>query len=77
MRVLRGTMYKTKNIGPRTDSWGTPQEDVYPEDRLYRPKLTVLSAVTEGKPRATLCYRRVAYLTCLSVRPTQVGIVSK
>jgi len=33
MRVLRGVVYMTKNSGPRTELWGTPQEDVYQEDR--------------------------------------------
>ena len=33
MRVLRGVVYMTKSRGPRTKPWGTPQEDVYQEDR--------------------------------------------
>jgi len=33
MRVLRGAVYMTKSSGPRTDHWGTLQEDVYQEDR--------------------------------------------
>ena len=33
MRVLRGVAYMTKSSGPRTDPWGTPQEEVYHEDR--------------------------------------------
>jgi len=33
MRVLRGVMYMTKNKGPRTEPWGTLQEDVYQEGR--------------------------------------------
>jgi len=33
MRVLRGMVYMTKSSGPRTEPWGTPQEDVYQEDR--------------------------------------------
>jgi len=32
MRVLRGVEYMTKSSGPRTEPWGTPQEDVYQED---------------------------------------------
>jgi len=33
MRVLlRGVVYKTKSSGPRTEPWGTPQEEVYQED---------------------------------------------
>jgi len=32
MRVLRGVVYMTKSSGPRTEPWGTPQEDVYQED---------------------------------------------
>ena len=27
MRVLRGVVYMTKSSGPRTEPWGTPQED--------------------------------------------------
>ena len=33
MSVLRGVVYVTKSSGPRTEPWGTPQEDVYQEDR--------------------------------------------
>ena len=33
MRVLRGVVYMTKSSGPRTESWGTPQEEVCQEDR--------------------------------------------
>jgi len=33
MWVLRGVVYMTKSSGPRTEPWGTPQEDVYQEDR--------------------------------------------
>jgi len=33
MRVLRGVVYMTKSSGPRTEPWGTPQDDVYLEDR--------------------------------------------
>ena len=33
MRVLRGVVYMTKSSGPRTEPWGTPQEDVYQQDR--------------------------------------------
>ena len=33
MRVLRGVVYMTKNSGPRTETWGTPQEEVCQEDR--------------------------------------------
>jgi len=33
MRVLRGVVYMTKSSGPRTEPWGTSQEDVYQEDR--------------------------------------------
>ena len=33
MRVLRGVVYMTKSNGPRTEPWGTPQEEVCQEDR--------------------------------------------
>jgi len=33
MRILRGVVYMTKSSGPRTEPSGTPQEDVYQEDR--------------------------------------------
>ena len=33
MRILRGVVYMTKSSGPRTEPWGTTQEDVYQEDR--------------------------------------------
>jgi len=33
MRVLRGVVYMTKSSAPRTEPWGTPQEDVYQEER--------------------------------------------
>ena len=32
MRVLRGVMYMTKSSGPRTEPWGTPQEETCQED---------------------------------------------
>ena len=32
MRVLRGVVYMTKSSGPRTEPWGTPQEEVCHED---------------------------------------------
>ena len=37
MRVLRGVAYMTKSSGPRTEHWGTPQEEVCQEDRYYLP----------------------------------------
>ena len=33
MRVLRGVVYMTKSSGPRTEPWGTPQENVCQENR--------------------------------------------
>jgi len=33
MRVLRGVVYMTKSSGPRSEPWGTPQEEVCQEDR--------------------------------------------
>ena len=33
MWVLRGVVYMTKSSGPRTEPWGTPQEEVCQEDR--------------------------------------------
>ena len=33
MGVLRGVVYMTKSSGPRTEHWGTPQEEVCQEDR--------------------------------------------
>ena len=33
MRVLRGVVYMTKSSGPKTEPWGTPQEEVCQEDR--------------------------------------------
>ena len=33
MRVLRAVVYMTKSNGPRTEPWGTPQEEVCQEDR--------------------------------------------
>jgi len=34
IRVLRGVVYMTKSGGPRTEPWGTPQEEVWKEERL-------------------------------------------
>jgi len=31
--VLRGVVYMTTSSGPRTEPWGTPQEDVCQEDK--------------------------------------------
>jgi len=33
MRVLRGVVYMIKSSGPRTEPWGTPQEEACQEDR--------------------------------------------
>ena len=33
-RVLRGVVYMTKSRGPRTEPRGTPQEEVWKEERL-------------------------------------------
>ena len=33
MRVLREVVYMTKSSKPRTEPWGTPQEEVCQEDR--------------------------------------------
>ena len=33
MRVLRRVVYMMKSSGPRTEPWGTPQEEVCQEDR--------------------------------------------
>ena len=33
MRVLRGVVNMTKSSGPRTEPWGTPQEEMCQEDR--------------------------------------------
>jgi len=35
MRVLRGVVYMTKSSGPRTEPWGTPQEEVCQEDGRF------------------------------------------
>jgi len=34
MRVLRGVVCMMKSSGLRTESWETPQEDVYEDERL-------------------------------------------
>jgi len=34
IRVLTGMVQMKKSKGPRTEPWGTPQKDVYQEDRL-------------------------------------------
>ena len=33
MRVLRAVVYMMKSSGPRTEPWGTPQEEMCQEDR--------------------------------------------
>ena len=35
MGVLRGVVYMTKSSVPRTEPWGTPQEEVCQEDRSF------------------------------------------
>ena len=34
IRVQRSVVYMTKNRGPRTDPWKTPQEEVWKDERL-------------------------------------------
>jgi len=34
---MRGVVYMTKSSGPRTEPWGTPQEEVCQEDGCVRP----------------------------------------
>ena len=43
MSVLRGVVYMTKSSGPRTEPWGTPQEEVCQEDRSVDRVLVWLS----------------------------------
>jgi len=33
MRVLRGVAYMIKSSGPRTEPWGTPQEEVHKDEK--------------------------------------------
>jgi len=35
MKVLRKVVYMMNSGGPRTESWGTSQEEVYREERLF------------------------------------------
>ena len=34
MRVLRGVVYMMKRRGPRTEPWGTPQEEVHKDEKV-------------------------------------------
>jgi len=69
--VLRGVVYMTKSSGPRTEPWGTPQKDVYLEDRSYKPKLPVLSP-KENRARHYAIVVCLCLCVCLSVRHKSV-----
>ena len=45
MRVLRGVVHMPKSSGPRTEPWGTPQEDVCQEDRVGEKTLEFSNSV--------------------------------
>jgi len=34
MRVLRGVVYMMESSGPRTEPWGTPQEEVHKVEKV-------------------------------------------
>jgi len=34
-RILRGVVFTMKSKGPRTEPWGTVQEEVYQKERLF------------------------------------------
>ena len=58
MRVLRGVAYMTKSSGPRTEPWGTPQGEVYQEDRsvshLIRKHVTLPNFIEIGQTVAEI-----------------------
>jgi len=61
MRVLKGVVYMMKGTGPRTEPWGTPQEEV------YKGRKVIFTFDKEAAPPHPLQDFKALYKCCIII----------